>query len=1070
MLKACLRYALRIAEALGIGLLILAAFLAWQVSRGPVALDFLAPYVNDMLNAPDRLLTTRVGGVEVAWGGWDERVDVRATDVSIRNADRSLMALAPQAAFSLSGEALLSGRLAVHGVELRSPEVVVYRDTGGRFPALTRPADGAAVSSDDDGDAGPAARLRVAAERLLADDGTGAARYLERVRVVDGAFTVHDQHLETTWALPRVSLTLVRGPDAVRLESTMRARLRGTPARFGADLRYTPGDGIVAGEVVFRGVDPPLLADLVPEVVPAAARAAPVLRRIGTPVSGAVQGAVRLRGGFRVTRGRLDLSLGAGSLRLPAPVGRAYTITGGHVTGRYEPERQRLVLERIRLDPGGAGAPSVTGAATVSRPDAGFAVDARATVRNMPVDRLPGYWPESLAANPRAWIRDNLSGGMLPATTFEVGARVGPDGVSVDRFRGEGRVEGTRVTYFDPMPAVKAGTGKLTLRRDRVTIDVDGGELYGQRVTDGRVRFTDFHAARPWATIDLTVQGPLKGALRIIDSPPLGYAGNLGLDPEAVGGRGETRLHLRLPLLDDLKLEQVEFNAQADLEAVRLPGAVMGRTLTDGILALKVNRERLAVAGRAKVAGVPVKLTWKRDFSDAGMGHYTLRATLNNAQRRALGLGGVPFRPPLVTGPVGARLKVERGPDKSVVHARLDLAEARLTLPRFGWKKPRGEPGEARIDLRLVDGAPRKVPEFTVAAGDLVLQGGAAFGPEGGVRRVDFQRFAFGRTDLTAVFFFPEDGSLDVDVEGREFDATNLLDPAFSEADRAKAGGEGDGAAEDVAPPFTLSVNVDRVWVSGDGAIGNVAGAVTRRQGRWQKAEAQAVLPGGAPLEIALKPREGGRHFRLEAGDAGRALAVLDLYDNMAGGDLTIEGTIQDDKPGRPMAGTIRVRDFRITNAPLLAQLLSVASLTGILDVLKGDGLPFKALELPFRREDTAFRIEEGRAWGPSIGLTGSGRVNLTDGTVNLHGTIVPAYTINSLLGHVPLVGDLLTGGKGGGVFAATYTIKGTPEKATIDVNPLAALAPGVLRNLFGGPPEELRKQERGEKDAADGG
>jgi hypothetical protein len=76
-----------------------------------------------------------------------------------------------------------------------------------------------------------------------------------------------------------------------------------------------------------------------------------------------------------------------------------------------------------------------------------------------------------------------------------------------------------------------------------------------------------------------------------------------------------------------------------------------------------------------------------------------------------------------------------------------------------------------------------------------------------------------------------------------------------------------------------------------------------------------------------------------------------------------------------------------------------------------------------------------------------------------MFGTLVPAYTINSVLGEIPLIGTLLVGRKGEGIFALTYGISGSVEEPVITVNPLSALAPGFLRNFFavftgGAPPD----------------
>ena len=93
--------------------------------------------------------------------------------------------------------------------------------------------------------------------------------------------------------------------------------------------------------------------------------------------------------------------------------------------------------------------------------------------------------------------------------------------------------------------------------------------------------------------------------------------------------------------------------------------------------------------------------------------------------------------------------------------------------------------------------------------------------------------------------------------------------------------------------------------------------------------------------------------------------------------------------------------------------------------------------------------VERAQTAGFSIGVNASGKVNLDNGRVDMRGTIVPAYALNSILGNIPLIGDLLVGGEGEGIFAATFSVKGTTEEPKVTVNPLAALAPGFLRNLF---------------------
>jgi hypothetical protein len=81
---------------------------------------------------------------------------------------------------------------------------------------------------------------------------------------------------------------------------------------------------------------------------------------------------------------------------------------------------------------------------------------------------------------------------------------------------------------------------------------------------------------------------------------------------------------------------------------------------------------------------------------------------------------------------------------------------------------------------------------------------------------------------------------------------------------------------------------------------------------------------------------------------------------------------------------------------------------------------------------------------------------------------VVPAYTLNAVFGNIPLLGPLLTGEKGSGIFAATYRMKGKIENPDVTINPLATLAPGFLRGLFGifdaprsKPPSERKKPQK---------
>jgi hypothetical protein len=67
---------------------------------------------------------------------------------------------------------------------------------------------------------------------------------------------------------------------------------------------------------------------------------------------------------------------------------------------------------------------------------------------------------------------------------------------------------------------------------------------------------------------------------------------------------------------------------------------------------------------------------------------------------------------------------------------------------------------------------------------------------------------------------------------------------------------------------------------------------------------------------------------------------------------------------------------------------------------------------------------------------------------VHLRGTLIPLYGANNLLGQLPIVG-LFLGGEKEGLVGVTYEVVGKPAGPVLHVNPLSALAPGLLRKVF---------------------
>ena len=139
------------------------------------------------------------------------------------------------------------------------------------------------------------------------------------------------------------------------------------------------------------------------------------------------------------------------------------------------------------------------------------------------------------------------------------------------------------------------------------------------------------------------------------------------------------------------------------------------------------------------------------------------------------------------------------------------------------------------------------------------------------------------------------------------------------------------------------------------------------------------------------------------------------------------------------------IDNFKVKEIPVLAKILTLASLQGIADLLTGEGVRFTDFEMIYSNKGNLMTIDEIYAIGPAISIMMEGYVEGKK-LVSLRGTLVPATTINRTISSIPLLGDLLVGKKvGEGVFGVSFKIKGPPKDLKTRVNPIKTLTPRFI-------------------------
>ena len=750
------------------------------------------------------------------------------------------------------------------------------------------------------------------------------------------------------------------------------------------------------------------------------------------------------QGGFRYLR--LDLDA-----RVRADGRPQQLVRRVQLKGRAWLDTPRLDMEDLQFLSADGGAIRLRGVLRGENAGVGIYLSGRA--RNISHRLLGGLWPPAVGAGAREWVRANVHAGRIAEATFRLAIpatilraaieedRPMPEKVADVRFS----VEGVRFTHVEGWPAISGASGRGTLNGNvfRLRLDRGRAKLPSGRVLSlavGEMESRDLAARVSPATIRFTARGSAEGFLELADLPPLRLLAEADLPQDIVSGEAEVKVGLFLPLSrtmkgQDVKVEKVE----ATVRKGRIRGLMKNVALTGAEARIILEGTRLKAQGRGRLLEVPVRFSWQRELQEK-RGRVQLRARLDDATRRRLGIDLSPW----MRGPVPLEASVAfsgRGVESARVTANLDAVAFRL--PAIGWQRPPRKGTKAVFRVVLSSDSSGNVRSIAIrdlrirGPGGLHVQGKLDLGRNGVFREATFSRFELDVLNRLALGIEREKDRLNVVAAGPSFDASPLIRRLFAK------GREIDRSLHDVR----VRVNISNVVALRGERILDVRGAIHMRNGLVQQADLVGrFASSGALVRLELKPAAAGlRRLRITSTDAGALLRASGLYSRMIGGQADFTALLEADNDGGVRRGLLKISRFAVRDDKRLARLRRSGK-----ERRGPRRMPrFRKLVLPFSTDSQYIRIGDAIIRSPEIGATANGIIRRSDGAMDIGGVIIPAYALNAAFGKIPVLGALLTGGRGEGVFGMTYALKGTMDRPKFLVNPLSAVAPGVFRQLF---------------------
>ncbi len=732
------------------------------------------------------------------------------------------------------------------------------------------------------------------------------------------------------------------------------------------------------------------------------------------------------------------ITAGAGTVEIPAPVSRTQSIAGATIEGRIE-GLDTLDLRRADFDLGGGVVIELS--ATARLEDGKLHAQATAGIKAVTLERIATLWPPGIADDVREWIAGHIPSGKVEDISVEL--ELGPAGgtIGLRRLDGKFTYDGLRLELF-PQTPIEEITGTATFNAQEFDFAIAGARLADLEVTQASAVISHLDDPPTMLKVDAVVSGPVNTALGMVNGEPLDLVDPAIIAAGDVGGTATTEIQVALPLDGPSSGEVETFDIRSTVKAFSWSKVPLGLEATEGDLLLHVDAKTLEVGGSAKFNGVPAKITYDEYFAGGNVLR-TVKATadLDPAALEALGLPSVPF----LTGAAGLDMSyvAHRG-GQVKVHGKVNLEDAAVEVPEIGWSKPHGEPATLTVDATQAPGGgwtldPARLKSTGLSADVRVELSGDP--PEFDLLQV--RGFTFGRFDLGATVKARPGGGYMIGLKGATFDLAPLI---TSLKQKSKTDRPASAKPASPTPPLDIAVHLEQVY-GGRGVQYTSVAANAFFDGRaWERAELNASTVPNGRISLTAASGTDGSSLRLQIDNFGKVIDALGLDSRFEGGTLDL--TAERQSTEGPVSGQVEIRDTKLTESDVMTDLLRLTSIHGLLASFTGSGLNINRITSGLRYEKSRLAINNMRIHADGLGIFVNGDVDFGAGEIDIRGALAPMGTLQRFIGHIPLIGRLLTGVNREGVIAANFSITGKLTDPEIKAQPLSVLTPGITRDL----------------------
>ena len=371
------------------------------------------------------------------------------------------------------------------------------------------------------------------------------------------------------------------------------------------------------------------------------------------------------------------------------------------------------------------------------------------------------------------------------------------------------------------------------------------------------------------------------------------------------------------------------------------------------------------------------------------------------------------------------------------IKGTVDLTDSTINISKLNYKKNYGKKSELIFDVNFILDKHYHIRDLKFLADkNRIYLSNIKLNKN--LETVDFEKLEI-KTFLNEIKNndFSINKSEKIIISGEVFDAQPLLKSLYKKDDRKTFSKDFNSQ---------VKININKVISGTEDDVYDFAMIAKINKGSYEKLSLKGNFSENEIIEMTIYQVDKDKKTLQIISDRAKPFVKnFDFIKGFEGGKLEYESIISKEVSN----SNLTITDFKVSKVPALAQLLTLASLQGIADTLNGEGIRFETFEMKSNSKGNVLNIEESFALGPAVSILFNGYIDKGK-IVSLSGTLVPARTVNKVIGWIPVLGKILVGSKvGEGVFGVSFKMKGPPKNIKTTVNPIKTLTPRFITRML---------------------